>query len=251
MSTQTIKAIETQYKGYRFRSRLEARWAVFFDTLGIAWEYEKEGYDLGDAGWYLPDFWLPEQQVWVEVKGDEISETDTAKVNALRALSEKDVLVFSAIPQSMAQAIKWNCGWSGAKASASILDQLQSRHIQEMIGDNNGSFGAQLRCPVCGGEWVHIGDATNYDGKDGYQARPVWDGRGDAVCIPMWCENGDEWVVRYGFHKGNSYINIQQVMMWVDNFFLFAEINSTTSCDDAFAAARSARFEHGESGVSQ
>jgi len=65
-----IKAIETEYKGYRFRSRLEARWAVFFDTLGIAWEYEKEGYDLGKAGWYLPDFWLPEAKTWLEVKPD-------------------------------------------------------------------------------------------------------------------------------------------------------------------------------------
>lgn len=64
-----IKAIETQYKGYRFRSRLEARWAVFFDALGIEWEYEKEGYDLGEAGWYLPDFWLPEFGIWVEIKG--------------------------------------------------------------------------------------------------------------------------------------------------------------------------------------
>jgi hypothetical protein len=64
-----IKAIETPYKGYRFRSRLEARWAVFFDALGIRWEYEKEGYDLGDAGWYLPDFWLPQQNVWIEIKG--------------------------------------------------------------------------------------------------------------------------------------------------------------------------------------
>lgn len=27
------QVIETEYKGYRFRSRLEARWAVFFDTL--------------------------------------------------------------------------------------------------------------------------------------------------------------------------------------------------------------------------
>lgn len=51
-----MKAIETRYKGYRFRSRLEARWAVFFDALGIKWEYEPEGYDLGEAGWYLPDF---------------------------------------------------------------------------------------------------------------------------------------------------------------------------------------------------
>ncbi len=30
-----IKAIETRYKGYRFRSRLEARWAVFFDALSV------------------------------------------------------------------------------------------------------------------------------------------------------------------------------------------------------------------------
>ena len=54
-----VKPIETQYKGYRFRSRLEARWAVFFDALGIEWQYEAEGYDLGDVGRYLPDFWLP------------------------------------------------------------------------------------------------------------------------------------------------------------------------------------------------
>ena len=39
-----IKAIETIYNGYRFRSRLEARWAVFFDEIGIKYEYEKEGY---------------------------------------------------------------------------------------------------------------------------------------------------------------------------------------------------------------
>jgi len=65
-----IKAIETSYKGYRFRSRLEARWAVFFDALGIKWEYEKEGFDLGDGLRYLPDFWLPQVSMWAEVKGD-------------------------------------------------------------------------------------------------------------------------------------------------------------------------------------
>lgn len=63
-----IKAIETRYKGYRFRSRLEARWAVFFDALGIEWEYEKEGFDLGVHGWYLPDFWLPKHGIWIEIK---------------------------------------------------------------------------------------------------------------------------------------------------------------------------------------
>lgn len=64
----TIKPIETRYKGYRFRSRLEARWAVFFDALGVAWGYEKEGMDLGADGYYLPDFWLPSWESWVEIK---------------------------------------------------------------------------------------------------------------------------------------------------------------------------------------
>ena len=51
-----MKAIETIYKGYRFRSRLEARWAVFFDALGIDWQYEVEGFELDNGEWYLPDF---------------------------------------------------------------------------------------------------------------------------------------------------------------------------------------------------
>ena len=79
-----IKPIETRYKGYRFRSRIEARWAVFFDALGIKWEYEKEGYDLGDAGWYLPDFWLPEISAWIEIKGAKPSVEDLAKCKAMR-----------------------------------------------------------------------------------------------------------------------------------------------------------------------
>lgn len=50
-----IKAIETEYNGYRFRSRLEARWAVFFDALGVKYEYEPDGYET-EYGKYLPDF---------------------------------------------------------------------------------------------------------------------------------------------------------------------------------------------------
>lgn len=71
--------IETHYAGCRFRSRLEARWAVFFDHLNIKWDYEAAGYKatcrLGLSGHtddellYLPDFWLPELEVFIEVKG--------------------------------------------------------------------------------------------------------------------------------------------------------------------------------------
>ena len=71
-----MNAIETVYKGFRFRSRLEARWAVFFDALKIRWQYEPQGFEKvlnteeGDEVIrYLPDFYLPTQKIWVEVKG--------------------------------------------------------------------------------------------------------------------------------------------------------------------------------------
>lgn len=63
-----MKAIDTSYNGYLFRSRLEARWAVFFDELGIRYEYEDQGYELSNGQWYLPDFWLPDLKTFVEVK---------------------------------------------------------------------------------------------------------------------------------------------------------------------------------------
>lgn len=65
---QTIKPIETEYNGYRFRSRLEARWAVFFDALKVEYQYELEGFDLYYNGKYLPDFFLPKSNAFIEVK---------------------------------------------------------------------------------------------------------------------------------------------------------------------------------------
>lgn len=80
-----IKAIETVYKGYRFRSRLEARYAVMFDALGLEWEYEPEGFDLGEVGYYLPDFFLPKLNVWIEIKGGKATDIELAKCSALFA----------------------------------------------------------------------------------------------------------------------------------------------------------------------
>jgi len=84
-----IKPIETIYNGYRFRSRLEARWAVFFDDLGVQYEYEPEGFDLGGM-YYLPDFLIHNvvprfnqgdyfKDIYVEVKG-EPNAADAAKI---------------------------------------------------------------------------------------------------------------------------------------------------------------------------
>ena len=56
-----------------FRSRLEARWAVFFDAMGIRYHYENEGYQVslpnGEIIRYLPDFYLPDYNMFAEVKG--------------------------------------------------------------------------------------------------------------------------------------------------------------------------------------
>lgn len=86
-----IKPIETVYNGYRFRSRLEARWAVFFDAIGVPYEYEPEGFRK-DNIYYLPDFRLKcygtrgecneeSFDLYVEVKG-EMKESDRKKINA-------------------------------------------------------------------------------------------------------------------------------------------------------------------------
>lgn len=87
-----VRAITTRYRGYAFRSRLEARWAVFFDHLKIKWEYEPEGFELGNGLRYLPDFWLPDLGLWVEIKPGEPD--DMAKEKAWRLCAHTDAPLF-------------------------------------------------------------------------------------------------------------------------------------------------------------
>ena len=98
MSTMTIRAIETSYKGYLFRSRLESRWAIYLDVLGILWDYEPEGFDLGGM-WYLPDFWLPQVRMWAEVKPGEFTPTELEKVKRLAVAADcRGVLMLIGTP---------------------------------------------------------------------------------------------------------------------------------------------------------
>ena len=78
-----MKPIDTEFMGYRFRSRLEARWAVFFVRSGVRFTYEAEGYrsDDGESFRYLPDFYLPDWKAFVEVKPNhDLHEDDISKV---------------------------------------------------------------------------------------------------------------------------------------------------------------------------
>jgi hypothetical protein len=93
-----IKAIETFYKGYKFRSRLEARWAVFFDALGLEYQYEPEGFDLGDGIFYLPDFYLPKLRAWVEIKGNTPTAEEKEKIRRLNQHVGVPCFIFSGLP---------------------------------------------------------------------------------------------------------------------------------------------------------
>jgi hypothetical protein len=66
--TTVIQAVPMWYADTRFRSTLEADWACTFDFLGWHWEYEPGAVQIGNVT-YLPDFRLPGQGVWAEVKG--------------------------------------------------------------------------------------------------------------------------------------------------------------------------------------
>lgn len=110
MEKKTIAPIETFYKGYRFRSRLEARWAVFFDSIGIKYEYEPEGYVLPNGSCYLPDFKLygvggrnsDFDYLWVEVKGvltrEDLDKVENFSCPSGNGVIEEPVFIVGDIP---------------------------------------------------------------------------------------------------------------------------------------------------------
>jgi hypothetical protein len=62
--------IKTTYNGIEFKSKLEAKIALFLDALKIKWEYEPKVFALSNGVIYIPDFFLSELNTWLEVKGD-------------------------------------------------------------------------------------------------------------------------------------------------------------------------------------
>jgi hypothetical protein len=89
-SVTTIKAIPTRYKGVQYRSRLEAKWAAFFDNIG--WQYTYEPFDLGG---YIPDFLIHGNHPFlIEVKPAVTLDDYRAPISKIeRADSPYDVLI--------------------------------------------------------------------------------------------------------------------------------------------------------------
>lgn len=128
MTQYTIAAIPTVYRGRKYRSRLEARWAAFFDRLGI--EHEYEPFDLGK---WSPDFLLPEWNVLVEVKP--ITEFDHVTFHKMwtacaeRSLLEGDdaavraILVLGVAPRFLDRCY-CQVGWWAQRADAAEIALL-------------------------------------------------------------------------------------------------------------------------------
>lgn len=87
-----IAAKPTVYNEITFRSRLEADWARLLDSWGIPWAYEEQGYQFEDGTRYLPDFYLLEQDCYLEVKGV-MSDFDRHKIECLARESCKNVAI--------------------------------------------------------------------------------------------------------------------------------------------------------------
>jgi hypothetical protein len=148
MTTATAIALPTTYRGTTFRSRLEARWAVFFDTLGVRWEYEPEGFTL-PSGNYLPDFRLPGLNMFAEIKPERVDDPRHAE-----------------LVDATGMALAVLCGpvesppWLGTGTTATF----DGHYLWEAIGDNGegGIAGWDLMhtfviCDVCSAVGFHFG----------------------------------------------------------------------------------------------
>lgn len=86
-----LPAIPTVYRGIKFRSKLEAKYARAFDILGISWTYEEVNFMFDDGTCYAPDFYMPEIDTFFEVKGV-MDEESKRKVEQLAKLGNRVVV---------------------------------------------------------------------------------------------------------------------------------------------------------------
>lgn len=144
MTEYTIAAIPTVYRGRTYRSRLEARWAAFFDRLG--WQHEYEPLDLGS---WSPDFLLRpiNCEVLVEVKPlDSFSQEAWDKVIAGagtqlgRPNPEEDPLI-TVLVTAVAPAVVGNIveigwlgfSWDGFKPRSAVIAWLVNEMAPEVL----------------------------------------------------------------------------------------------------------------------
>jgi len=109
-----IEAIAARYKGVTFRSRLEARHAVFFDTLAFPWSYEAETFFFSDGTGYMPDFRIQfprgsrgVEDCYYEVKPSFPTDEEIAKAQNLTKVTGRPTYIVYAHFPELAEGSTW------------------------------------------------------------------------------------------------------------------------------------------------
>lgn len=79
-------------------------------------------------------------------------------------------------------------------------------YMSHPVEYDGGDSDYQIHCPTCGFEYVHFGAPQVLDSHDNYDAVPDQWVRGDVIEVPMNCENGHQWRLQIGFHKGYTLV---------------------------------------------
>jgi hypothetical protein len=129
MTDYTIAAIPTLYRGRMYRSRLEARWAAFFDRLG--WTYEYEPLDLGK---WSPDFAITAPfDALVEVKPFTEFDAEVAE-RMFDASGDPPFLLLTRVaPERLEGGVK--IGWNAATGMPVALCWAQRLNSPEFYAD--------------------------------------------------------------------------------------------------------------------
>jgi hypothetical protein len=66
---KVFRTKEFCYAGQTMRSSWEVKFAKHLDEQMVSYEYEPRSFQLSDGTRYIPDFFLPTENLWVEIKG--------------------------------------------------------------------------------------------------------------------------------------------------------------------------------------
>lgn len=80
-----------RHNGYPMRSHSETRWASMMDLFGIRWMYEPKLFKT-QLGMYLPDFYLPDMDAYLEVKGAPPTEDEIQKAEDVQMQTGRPVI---------------------------------------------------------------------------------------------------------------------------------------------------------------
>lgn len=170
-NTPGINAIVTAYRGFSFRSRLEARYAAFFDANGWQWTYEP--FDCN--GW-IPDFVIGERHTAVEIKpyGNRPEEWSEAIRKIADSGYRQPVLLLGVDPTT------WGVNATRQGRYEDIGMVFEWRDFDAGVADCvQASFGV-VEGPPCVGL-----EQTGIVAMDGYWRNLVWnlEGKPARVCL--------------------------------------------------------------------